>query len=71
MPTVYAKFDPPPYSGSKLTTIAPATVGKIPICTVVASIIPVTVVPAIIPPLPLTYTTTIPLIIPDVSGTVK
>ena len=71
VPTVYWNPVPPPYSGSKLTTIVPAAVGAMEISTVVASIIPVTVVPAIISPLPLTLTTCIPEIIPAEEGTVK
>ena len=71
VPTVYSNPVPLPYSGSKLTTKSPAKVGRIDISTVVASIIPVTVEPAIISPLPLCFTTIIPATIPALLGTVR
>ena len=71
VPTVYSNPVPLPYSGSKLTTKSPAKVGKIDSSTVVASTICVTVEPAIISPLPLTFTMTIPATIPELSATVK
>ena len=71
VPTVYWNPLPPPYSGSKLTTIAPAKVGRIDISTVVASTTCVTVDPAIISPLPLCFTTIIPATMPELLATVK
>ena len=71
VPTVYSNPLPPPYTGSKLTTSAPAMVGRIDNSTVVASTICVTVDPAIISPLPLTFTTTIPATILELSATVR